>query len=77
MTEITAGTTPMRTSLNANVAVCAATAMSQAATMPTPPARAGPASLATTGFGLVQMLFQDRGELVDALAGRRPRRRLP
>ena len=52
---MTAGTTPIRTSLNANVASCAATAMSQAATSPTPPARAGPASRASTGVGEVQI----------------------
>jgi hypothetical protein len=40
--------------VNANVAESTATAMSAAATIPTPPARAGPASFATTGFVLVQ-----------------------
>ena len=49
--EITAGTTPTRTSVNANVAVSTATTMSAAAVRPMPPARAGPASCATTGLG--------------------------
>ena len=41
---MTAGITPTRTSLNANVAVATATAISQAATRPMPPARPLPAS---------------------------------
>jgi hypothetical protein len=61
--------TPIRTSVNANVAVFAATAMSQAATRPTPPALAGPDSFATTGLGLVH-LGQDRRELLHALVAR-------
>ena len=47
--------------MNANVASSTATAMSAAATMPTPPARAGPASLATTGFELVQIWVRISG----------------
>ena len=50
-TEMTAGISPIRTSLNAKVAVAATTTMSAAAMMPMPPARAGPATLARTGLG--------------------------
>src|SRR3954467_3076541 len=49
--EITAGTTPMRTSLNAKVADAPATTTSHAASSPTPPARAGPRTAASTGLG--------------------------
>src|SRR2546430_662549 len=49
--EMTAGTTPRRTSEKANVASVGQTAMSAAATRPSPPARAGPPTRATTGFG--------------------------
>ena len=69
---MTAGTTPMRTSVKAKVAVSTATAMSQAASSPIPPARAGPATRATTGCGRGQDRAQDRGELRDPLrAGHR------
>ena len=61
MTEITAGTTPIRTSVKANVASFTATAMSQAATSPMPPARAGPASFATTGVRACQIFSRIAG----------------
>ena len=51
MALITAGITPSRTSVNANVASRVQTAMSAAAIRPSPPARAGPATRATTGLG--------------------------
>src|SRR6185312_7237889 len=50
-TEMTAGTSPIRTSENANVARGAASTTSAAARMPMPPALAAPATLAITGFG--------------------------
>ena len=59
-TEITAGTTPIRTSVNAKVADRPATATSQAAISPIPPARAGPPTRATTGFGDVQSVVEQR-----------------
>ncbi len=46
-----AGATPMRTSLNANVADVGAMTMSAAATRPVPPARTCPLSRAITVFG--------------------------
>ena len=49
--EITAGITPSRTSVKANVAAVEQTAMSAAAIRPSPPARAAPPTRATTGFG--------------------------
>ncbi len=63
-TEITAGTTPIRTSLNAKVASWAAIATSHAATSPTPPARAGPLIRATTGVGDSQIVCRIRGTSV-------------
>ena len=45
----------MRTSLNANVADCGATAMSHAAISPMPPARALPFTRQTTGLELSQI----------------------
>jgi hypothetical protein len=47
---MTAGITPIRTSVNANVASRAQSAMSAAAMSPRPPARAAPPIRATTGF---------------------------
>ena len=58
---MTAGTSPSRTSENANVADSAATTTSQAASSPTPPARAGPRTTATTGFGEVQIASSRSG----------------
>ena len=55
VTEIIAGTTPSRTSVNANDAESGAIAKSHAATRPSPPARAVPFSRQTTGFGLSQI----------------------
>ena len=52
---MTAGITPSRTSEKANVASAAQTAMSAAAIRPRPPARAGPATRARTGFGHSQI----------------------
>ena len=51
----------MRTSVNAKVASRTATAMSQAATRPTPPARAGPATRAMTGVSDVQSVLRIAG----------------
>ena len=59
--EITAGTMPIRTSEKANVADDPATTTSQAASSPTPPARAGPRTTATTGFGEFQMASSSSG----------------
>ena len=50
-TAITAGATPTRTSVKAKVAEAGATARSQAATNPMPPARTCPFTRATTGWG--------------------------
>ena len=50
-TEMTAGTTPTRTSVNPNIAVSMAIEMSMAAAMPTPPATQCPAMRPTNGFG--------------------------
>ena len=50
-----AGVAPIRTSLNANVADCEATAMSHAAISPMPPARALPFTRQMTGLGLSQI----------------------
>ena len=50
-TEITAAARPSFTSVSAKVASSAAIATSLAATIPSPPARTGPASLVTTGLG--------------------------
>ncbi len=58
---MTAGTTPMRTSVKAKVAVSTATATSQAASSPIPPARAGPATRATTGLGAVRIVRRIAG----------------
>ena len=55
VTAIIAGVAPIRTSLNANVAGSGATAMSQAAIRPIPPARALPFTRQTTGLGLSQI----------------------
>ena len=49
--EMTAGTSPSRTSEKPKVAEAPATTTSQAASSPTPPARAGPRTAASTGFG--------------------------
>ena len=51
VSEIIAGVTPMRASVNANDDPAAATAMSHAPTMPRPPARTCPAIRAMTGLG--------------------------
>ena len=48
---IIAGIRPMRTSVRQNFASNEATAMSQAATSPMPPAKAGPCTRATVGLG--------------------------
>src|SRR3954469_99813 len=50
-----AAPSPSRTSENAKVADSAATTTSQAASSPTPPARAGPRTTATTGLGECQI----------------------
>jgi hypothetical protein len=50
-----AGMTPRRTSENANVASVVHTARSAAAIRPSPPARAGPPTHATTGLGNSQI----------------------
>src|SRR3954469_8487941 len=50
-----AAPSPNRTSENAKLADSAATTTSQAASSPTPPARAGPRTTATTGFGECQI----------------------
>src|SRR4051812_41733408 len=59
--EITAGTSPRRTSEKANVADSAATTTSQAARRPMPPARAGPRTTATAGFGEAQIACSSSG----------------
>jgi hypothetical protein len=51
VSEIIAGATPIRASVNANDAPSAATARSHAPTMPMPPARTCPAIWAMTGLG--------------------------
>ncbi len=48
---ITAGISPRRTSERANIAVSAATAISQQATRPTPPPIAAPLTRAMVGWG--------------------------
>ena len=50
VSEITAGARPSFTSVSANVVSSAAIAMSEAATMPMPPARTAPCSRVTTGL---------------------------
>ncbi len=54
-TKIMAGATPTRTSVKANVLASAATARSDAAISPSPPARACPLTRAMTGTGLSTM----------------------
>ena len=69
-TEIIAGTTPSRTSVNAKEAVTGAIAKSHAATRPSPPARAVPFRRQMTGFGLSQISARISGN--DAVTGASP-----
>lgn len=62
-----AGTTPERPSVKANVTSFVAIAMSEAAISPTPPARVGHASRATTGLGHDQSVSRNAANSV--LAG--------
>lgn len=64
--ETTAGTTPRRTSGNANVTSGAASTMSHAATIPIPPPRTAPASRATTGTDAVHRVSRTRGSAATA-----------
>jgi hypothetical protein len=57
-TEMNAGMTPTRTSLNANVAVSAASVRSHAAVSPRPPPNACPLMRPMTGFGAFQIVFR-------------------
>jgi len=50
VSEMTAGARPSFTSVNANVASSAVSTMSEAATIPMPPARAAPDTTVTTGL---------------------------
>ena len=50
VSEMTAGARPSFTSVSANVASSAVSTMSDAATIPMPPARAAPATTVTTGL---------------------------
>ena len=52
VSEMTAGARPSLTSVSAKVASSALSTMSQAATMPMPPARTGPRTTATTGLDI-------------------------
>ena len=56
-TEMTAGMTPMRTSLKLHCASSAIRTMSAAPTKPKPPANAAPLTAAMTGLGLSRMAF--------------------
>ena len=74
VSEMIAAARPSFTSVSANVASSAATAMSAAATMPMPPARTGPATSATTGLPIVSdqpLQPHDRARALLHAAGRR------
>ena len=60
-TEITAGITPMRTSLKDMRASSTATTMSEAPTSPRPPANAAPLTAAITGLSLSMMVVNTWG----------------
>ena len=60
-TEITAGITPMRTSLNENIASSTASTMSAAPTSPKPPAKAWPFTAAMTGLSLSMIVVSTVG----------------
>jgi len=56
-----AGITPIRTSLKLNIASSAVITRSEAATMPSPPAKAWPFTAAITGFSPSQIAVSRSG----------------
>ena len=70
---IMAGATPTRTSLNAKVLPSTATARSQAAIRPSPPARACPFTRAITGTGLSTSVVRMPGMRLGAATPRSER----